>query len=129
MSDVDHDALYEQLVTKVPEEQVSSYELARSEPSVDKQTERIERTINAPVDTVESFLKYVFSKRKAVVQSPDRNEYEVVTKKGRADVRYTVSAENGTTTTRIVIEGYEPTLSFLSEFFEEELDEFSASQQ
>lgn len=128
-SDVDYDDLYEQLLTKVPEEQIASYELARSEPTVDKQTKRIERTINAPMDTVESFLNYVFSKRKGVVQSAEHNEYEIVTKKGRADVRYTLSEDDGTTTTRIIIEGYEPTPSFLSEFFEKELDEFSASQQ
>ncbi|MDB2245243.1 hypothetical protein PM076_14890 [Halorubrum ezzemoulense] len=128
-SDVDYDDLYEQLLTKVPEEQITSYELARSEPTVDKQTKRIERTINAPMDTVESFLNYVFSKRKGVVQSAEHNEYEIVTKKGRADVRYTLSEDDGTTTTRIIIEGYEPTPSFLSEFFEKELDEFSASQQ
>ena len=128
-SGVDHDDLYEQLLTKVPEERITSYELNQSEPTVDKQIKRIERTINAPVDTVESFLDYVFSKRKGVVQSAEHNEYEIVTKKGRADVRYTLSADNGITTTRIIIEGYEPTPSFLSEFFEQELDEFSSSQQ
>jgi hypothetical protein len=128
-SGVEPDKLYEQLLTKVPEDRISSYELDRTEPEVTKETKRIDREINAPEDTVESFIQYVFSKRKAVLQSSDRNEYEVVTKKGRADVRYSVSSANGTTTARIVIEGYEPTLSFLGDFFEQELDEFSASQQ
>lgn len=128
-SGVAPDELYEKLLTKVPEDRIAAYELDRTEPEVTKETRRIKREINAPKDTVESFIQYVFSKRKAVLQSSERNEYEVVTKKGRADVRYSVSSTNGTTTARIVIEGYEPTLSFLQDFFQQELNEFSASQQ
>ncbi|WP_142860745.1 hypothetical protein [Salinigranum halophilum] len=126
---VDHDKLYEQLLTKVPEEQVTSYKLDRSDPDIEPSRRTVERSISAPEQTVNSFLEYVFSKRKAVIQSREYNEYEMYTKKGRADVRYTLTTSDGDTTARIVIEGYEPAPSFLGDFFEEELDEFSASQQ
>jgi hypothetical protein len=129
VSGTDHDELYEQLITKVPEEQVASYAIESIEPDVEPETVRVERTIHAPRQAVESFLDYVFSKRKAVLQSADRNEYDVYTKKGRAEVRYSLDETDGATTVRVRIEGYPPAPAFLADFFGDELDEFSASQR
>lgn len=128
-SGVDHDELYEQLVTKVPADQIESYRLSSVDTELEPESITVERTIQAPQAPVESFLNYVLSKRKAVLQSADRNEYEVYSKKGRADVRYSLSGGDEETTVRVRIDGYPPAPSFLSDFFREELDEFSASQQ
>jgi len=125
---VDHDELYQQLATKVPEEQIDSYRLKDTAPEVAPESLTIHKEIQAPQESVESFISYVLSKRKAVLQSSDRNEYEVYSKKGRADVRYTLSTDASTTTVRFYIEGYPPVPSFIAEFFRNELDEFSASQ-
>jgi hypothetical protein len=97
---------------------------------MDIETERevVEQEITASLDAVETFLDYVFSKKKAVLQSSSRNEYEVYTKKGRAEVSYDLQANGDTVTVRVRVDGYPPAPSFLAEFFETELSEYAASQ-
>jgi len=126
---VDHENLYEKLVTKVPEEQISTYAVEPIESELEPTRLSIEQEITAPEATVKSFLEYVLSKRKAVVQDSERNEYEVYSKKGRADLRYELSASPEGTNVRLVIEGHQPAPSFLMNFFETELSEFAESQQ
>ena len=126
---VDHDDLYEKVVSKVPSDQVDSFELDPVDADVDSERRIVEQSVNAPVDAVESFVEYVFSKKKAVLQSPSHNEYEVYTKKGRATVSYDLSEESGTTTVTITVDGYPPAPAFLGEFFETELADYAASQQ
>jgi hypothetical protein len=128
-TDVDHDALYERLVNKVPSDQVQSYRLEPVEPDVSTDRRTVEQSVNADGDAVESFVEYMLSKKKAVLQSGSRNEYEVYTKKGRADVSYRLGDQDGTTTVTVTIEGYPPAPSFLAEFFETELADYAGSQQ
>lgn len=128
-ADVDHEELYEQLLTKVPEEQVSAYALDRSEPSVERERATVEREVSADLAAVESFLGYVFSKRKGKLRDAGRNEYDLYTKKGRAEARYTLSETVDGTAVRVTIEGYPPAPEFLREFFADELAEFSESQK
>jgi hypothetical protein len=128
-SSVDHDELYGELVGKVPSEQVESFRLEAVDPDVDSDRRTVEQAISAPADTVESFVEYVLSKRKAVLQSPARNEYEVYTKKGRAEISYRLLEGDERTTVRIEVEGYPPAPEFLVEFFETELSEYAASQE
>ncbi len=126
---VDNQALYKELLTKIPEDQIQMYGLESETPDVDPDSVTVETTIKTGSDQLRSFLDYVFSKRKATLQSPEHNHYEVYTKKGRADFRYTLSESGDKTTVRIDIEGYPPAPEFLAGFFEEELKEFSKSQQ
>jgi hypothetical protein len=128
-SDVDHDDLYEKVVSKVPSDQVESFKLEPIEADVDRERQTIEQEINAPVDAVESFVEYIFSKKKAVLQSATHNEYEVYTKKGRANASYSLTEDGGATTVSVTVDGYPPAPSFLAEFFETELAEYAASQQ
>jgi len=127
-SDVDHDRLYEKIVGKIPADQVESYELHPVEADVERVQISVEQRINAPADAVESFLEYILSKKKAVLQSSTRNEYEVYTKKGRATVSYDLT-EGETTTVTITVDGYPPAPAFLGEFFETELSDYASSQQ
>jgi hypothetical protein len=124
---VAHDELYEQLVAKVPAEQVTVHELEPIETDVEAETVVVEETVDASVDAVETFLEYILSKRKAVLQSATRNEYEVYSKKGRAEVSYEVSGD-GPVTVRIRVSGYPPAPAFIAEFFETELSDYAASQ-
>jgi hypothetical protein len=128
-SGVDHDDLYERIVNKVPADQVKSFRLEPVEADVERDRRTVEQTIQAPADTVESFLEYVFSKRKAVLQSAARNEYEVYTKKGRAELSYSLTEEAGKTTVTIELSGYSPAPEFLADFFETELSEYAKSQK
>lgn len=125
---IDHDELYERLVGKVPEGQVESYRLESVDADVSRERRSVEQTVDADADAVESFVEYVLSKKKAVLQSASRNEYEVYTKKGRADVSYRIDADGATTVT-MRVEGYPPAPAFLAEFFETELAEYAESQR
>jgi hypothetical protein len=125
---IDRDELYERLVGKVPEEQVDIYRLQPVDTDVEPKNIAVEQRIDASVDAVETFLDYVLSKKKAVLQSAARNEYEVYTKKGRAEVSYTLSEADDQIVVRIDINGYPPAPSFLAEFFETELTDYATSQ-
>ncbi|MFB6151304.1 MAG: hypothetical protein ABEJ40_05805 [Haloarculaceae archaeon] len=128
---VDHDELYEDLVGKVPADQVASYRLEPVEPDVTTERYTVEQSVDAQADAVESFVEYMLSKKKAVLQSAARNEYEVYTKKGRATVTYGVDGDGdgGTTTVTVRVDGYPPAPSFLADFFETELADYANSQQ
>jgi hypothetical protein len=126
--DVDHEELYEKLLNKVREDQVTSYRLEPVEADVSDETATVEQTVEAPEDAVETFVEYMLSKKKAVLQSADHNEFEVYTKKGRADVRYELTSEDDVTTVRMTVTGYAPAPSFLEEFFERELADYAESQ-
>jgi hypothetical protein len=126
---IDHDALYEKLVGKLPAEQVESFRLEAVEADVDADRRTVEQTVNAPPETVETFVEYVLSKKKAVLQSATHNEYEVYTKKGRGEVTYRLADEDGQTTVTITVEGYPPAPAFLADFFETELSDYARSQE
>jgi hypothetical protein len=128
-ADIDHDELYEELVSKVPTERVESYQLEEIDRGVDPDTVVIEKEINAGQDALEPFIEYILSKKKAVLQSPSRNEYEVYTKKGRAEVTYQLSEADGNTAVMIRIIGYSQAPTFLAEFFEAELEDYSQTQE
>jgi hypothetical protein len=127
-SDIDHDSLYEDLIAKVPPEQVQTYRLEPVDSDVEPETITIEEAVNAPADAVESFIEYMFSKKKAVLQSPARNEYEVYSKKGRAEVSYRLTENDSTTEVTIQVSGYSPAPEFLGDFFETELTDYANSQ-
>lgn len=126
---VDQNDVYERLVSKVPEDQVSAFRLEPLDVDAEPERTTVEKTVNASPDAVEGFVEYMFSKKKAVLQSAARNEYEVYTKKGRADVAYELQEEPTGTTVRIRIEGYPPAPGFLADFFETELTDYAESQQ
>ena len=127
--DVDHEELYEQIATKVPEEQIGIYRLQSAVPDVESETIKVEQEVTASGDAVEGFLDYMLSKKKAVLQSASRNEYEMYTKKGRAEVSYTLrETGNRSVTVRIRVTGVPPAPSFLADFFETELSDYAASQ-
>lgn len=123
-----HDELYKQLINKVPAERVSAYELESADTSVEPMTVRVSQTIAAPVEAIESFIQYMFSKKKAGLQSAKHNEYEVYTKKGRATVSYTLTEAEGNVTVEISIIGHDPAPTFLRDFFETELTNYAESQ-
>jgi len=126
---VDIEEMYEQLVSKVPEEQVRAYRLEPVDVSAEPEQVAVTQQVTAPADTVEPFVEYMLSKKKAVLQSAARNEYEIYTKKGRADITYTLEEATGETTVEIRIEGYPPAPEFLAEYFERELTDYADSQQ
>jgi hypothetical protein len=125
---VDREALHEKLLTKVDDEQIEVFELKSTSLDLEEQHETAEEDIDASLDAVETFVDYMLSKKKAVVQEGSQDLYEIYTKKGLAEVRPTLQETDDGVTVRIHIDGYPPAPSFLKEFFEAELSEFATSQ-
>lgn len=126
---VDNEELYQQLVTKIPEDQVGVYHLQPTQLEVDPETIIVEQEIAASLDAVETFIEYVLSKKKAVLQSGARNEYEMYTKKGRAEVTYNIqTGGSNNVDVTIKVTGIPPAPGFLSDFFRTELQDYAASQ-
>lgn len=126
--EVDHEKLYEQLISKVPDERVSVNRLEQADTDIDPETIRIDQTVPAPAEAVESFVEYMLSKKKAVLQSAAHNEYEVYTKKGRGEVSYTISETDDGVAVQLTVVGYGPAAAFLAGFFETELTNYAQSQ-
>lgn len=125
---IDLEEMYEEIISKVPEDQVEAYRLEPIDVASEPERKTVEKAVNAPADTVEPFVEYMLSKKKAVLQSGARNEYEVYTKKGRAEIAYDVDESGGSTRVEIRIEGYPPAPEFLAEYFETELSDYAESQ-
>lgn len=126
--DVDYETLYTQLASKVPSDQISAYRLESADTEIELKSTTVSERVDAPPEAVESFVEYMLSKKKAVLQVPAHNEYEVYTKKGRAEVTYRLSGES-TTTVEIRIEGVPDATKFLTSFFEDELRDYADSQR
>lgn len=127
--DVDHEELYERLLSKIPEQNISVYDIESVDSDVETTTEVVEQNVHATEDAVETFLEYILSKKKAVLQSATHNEYELYTKKGRADVSYSITASTDGVDVSVRIVGYSPAPNFLAQFFATELAEYANSQQ
>jgi hypothetical protein len=128
-SDVDHEELYEQLISKVPDGQVGAYRLEADRADVSPTSRTVELTVPTNADAVETFVQYMLSKKKAVLQAPTHNEYELYTKKGRATTTYDLDERAAETAVTLTITGYSDAPSFLADFFETELSEYAASQR
>ena len=126
---VDHEELYERLLSKIPEENVTVYDIESVDSDVETTTEVVEQNVHATEDAVETFLEYILSKKKAVLQSAAHNEYELYTKKGRADVSYTITETTDGVDVSVRIVGYSPAPNFLAQFFRTELADYAKSQQ
>lgn len=125
---IDHEDVYADLVSKVPSDAVSAYRLEPVDADVEPESIVVEEEVATAPDAVESFVEYVLSKKKAVLTAASRNEYEVYTKKGRAEVSYELSS-GPPTTVRLRVTGYPPAPSFLADFFREELTNYADSQR
>lgn len=125
---VDREALHEKLLTKVEDDRVDVFELEPTSLDFDKEHKKATQEIPASQDAVETFLDYVLSKKKAVLQEGSQDLYEIYTKKGLAEVRPTVNESDDGVSVVIHIEGYPPAPTFLKEFFESELSEYATSQ-
>lgn len=127
--DVDHEELYERLLSKIPTENVSVYDIEPVDSDVETTTEIVEQDVDATKEAVETFLEYILSKKKAVLQSASHNEYELYTKKGRADVSYQIEEATEGVSVSVRIVGYSPAPDFLAQFFRTELADYAGSQQ
>lgn len=123
-SGVDVEELYDGLAAKVPEEQLTTYEINRISTEASREQERI-REIFSGIDPerVRWAIESVLKKRKAVKQgSRDGMEiWSVYTKKGRAEISYQVRDESNGVELHVTIDGFGSAPEFLKEFIQDEL--------
>jgi len=123
VEDVDIDALYEKLVSKVPEEKIDIQQLKGVDAKVTKQKTDFKITFETDRDKVEWAIEAIMNKRKTIKEDPEMDIYGVYTKKGRATVEFSI-AENpdGRVHLSGVINGYGDAPEFLKEYILEEID-------
>ena len=123
VSDVDIDELYQELVSKVPERQISTYELTPVNAQATQQTVRFEYTFDTDTERVEWAMEALMNKRKSVTEDEGENVYGIYTKKGRATIEYDItdlSTDEVQLTGKIT--GYGDAPEFLREFIKDELE-------
>jgi hypothetical protein len=123
---VDIDELYDQLAAKVPEEELSTYELTRVDAEATKEQETIDETFDdIDAERVEWAMESIMKKRKAVDQgttSDGDSLWAVYTKKGRAEIQYDIrESESNAVELHVVIDGFGEAPAFLREFINEEI--------
>ncbi len=120
---VDIEELYERLVSKVPEDQVETYELDPVDASASERTEPFEFAFDTDRDRVEWAMEAIMNKRKRVTQDAEHNVYGIYTKKGRARVSYSIT-ELPTGEVRLTgeVSGYGEAPAFLRDFIGDELE-------
>ena len=123
---VDIDELYDQLAAKVPEEELSTYELTR----VDTEATRVQETIDETFDDIDAervewAMESIMKKRKAVDQgttSGGDSLWAVYTKKGRAEIQYDIREQGSSAVElHVVVDGFGEAPAFLREFIQEEI--------
>lgn len=122
VSDTDIHDLYEALVSKVPEERISTYELSAVEETAPTTDANLQYRLQADPERADWAMESVLNKRKAVDDPKGERTYAIYTKKGRAEVSYDITERGDEILLDIEIEGYGEATEFLREYFQEELE-------
>lgn len=122
VSGTDIHELYDALVAKVPEDQITTHELTPVNSEASASDERLDLRTETDPERVEWAVESVLNKRKAVEDPEKDDTYAVYTKKGRATVSYNIIPRDDGTALEVRIEGYGEATEFLRDFFEEELE-------
>jgi len=134
--DGEPDEIVNELVSKISEKNVSVFKLEDVPLNVEKARKKIEMSFNVEADVVEKFVGFVMAKRKGVLKreskKPRIKEYSVYTNKGGGDVVVNFSGGEegeGTKETKllIVIEAFEPALSYICRIITEDFEYFKES--
>lgn len=121
--------LHKDLASRVGEKNVESYKLKDIEVEIQKKSRKVKREIQTSSESIEGFLKYVLSKKNAVLKSSKHNLYHIYTRKGKVKVKYRIKEQKNKVKIIINLEGIPPAPEFLKNFFEEELEEYEVSQK
>lgn len=116
------DGLYEELVTKVPENQIDIFGLSDVDTQVAKRQARLDEKFTTSSDKVEWAMEAIMNKRKTIEKDPQRNIYNVYTKKGRSTVEFSITeAPGGKVHLTGTIEGYGEAPEFLKDYILDEI--------
>ncbi len=131
--DGEPDEIVNDLVSKISEKNIDVFKLEKSPLNLEKGRKKIEMSFNADVNVVEKFAGFVMAKRKGVLKreskKPRIKEYSVYTNKGGGDVAVKFSGGeegegNKETKLLIVIEAFEPALSYIYRVITEDFEYF-----
>jgi len=129
------DEIVNELASKISEKNIDVFKLDELSLNLEKGRKKTEMSFDVDVNAVEKFVGFVMAKRKGVLKreskKPRIKEYSVYTNKGGGDVVVKFSSgEDGKGTTKetkllIVIEAFEPALSYLYRIITEDFEYFN----
>lgn len=83
--------LYEDLVTKVPQDRITVQELNEVQTEAAQQKSEFDIQFDTNKEKIEWAIEAIMNKRKTIEKNKDENIYGVYTKKGRGTVKFTIS--------------------------------------
>ena len=128
VNDEDMDNLISEIYLRTSSENIEIYKL--SPVSIDKspKSQKIEFQYSGKKSTIEAFINYLFSQRKAIYKDTIDDQFKIyksVTRKGYAEIKLKIEEkENKHICVNIIITAEEPNLSYLVEYFNNELELF-----
>jgi len=116
--------LLEDLYSRTSRSNVSLYRLEHESVQIERAESEIRLKLNEKRDSVERLVGFVMAKQKAILKretkDPLEKVYEVITKKGRAEVSVGLLTEGQTVSLRVKITGYGDVVELLNNRLSEE---------
>jgi hypothetical protein len=115
----------EELYSRTSRANVSLYRIEEQDVDVEKGQREIRMTLDEKKETVDRLIGFVMAKQKAILKherkDPLQKTYELITKKGKAEVSVTLHENDHKVDMRLKISGYGEVVEFLSSKLDEEL--------
>jgi len=116
--------LLEDLYSRTARNNISLYRLEQESVQIERAESEIRLKLSEKRDTVEKLVGFVMAKQKAILKretkDPLERVYEVITKKGRAEVSVSLLSEGQTVSLRVKITGYGDVVELLKGRLSEE---------
>lgn len=121
----DIEGLALELFSKVDRKNVSLYRVEKVELDVAKGEKEIRTKVKEKADSLEKLLSFIMARQKAILKmelaKPRQKIYEVVTKKGKAEVTIALLESESGTNLRVRISGYGEVVDLLHRKLADEL--------
>lgn len=115
--------LYEDLVTKVPQDRITVQELNEVQTEAAQQKSEFDIQFDTNKEKIEWAIEAIMNKRKTIEKNQEENIYGVYTKKGRGTVKFTISdAPDDQIQLTGEITGFGDAPVFLKQYILDELD-------
>lgn len=115
--------LYEDLVTKVPQDRITVQELNEVQTEAAQQKSEFDIQFDTNKEKIEWAIEAIMNKRKTIEKNQEENIYGVYSKKGRGTVKFTISdAPDDQIQLTGEITGFGDAPVFLKQYILDELD-------
>jgi hypothetical protein len=126
----DQDGLMNKLLSTIPHDHVTAYDLDDVEISETTETVTIQRTLSGDPSSIETTLDFMMSNQAGNLINPDENKYEISSKMGPAEVSYDITPGETPEESQVTLEvsGAPQTTDHIIDQFREQLRQFEQNR-